>query len=136
AVVPPPDAHDQVQLRQTAVDGPAVTKPADTPAPEPAAYEYEAVVLPPPDVSTEDAVIAPAEADLWWLGVYKHRPDTNADQSDPIPVREPTDADRAAAAVTAVWLGGAALATVAPEPRADDEEQRPPPETDEDETDA
>ncbi|HEY1381768.1 MAG TPA: choice-of-anchor Q domain-containing protein [Gemmataceae bacterium] len=132
AVIPPPDTIDQVQLRQLTIDVAAATKTVEAAPPKPAEVQYEAVPLPPPAVEV-DPVVATAETHPWWLKSYEHRSEPAADDPIPIPAAEPTDADRAAAGVTAVWLGGAALAAVAPEPPADDEEQYPPPAEDEDE---
>ena len=124
ALIPPPDTFDRVQLREVtdnAVDVAAVTAP-----PEPASSE--AVLLPPPDVSDGDVVIATAETHPWWLKPYKQNAERPAtDESIQIPPRAEvaSTGDRAAAALTAVWIGGAALAAVT-EPPADEEEQWPP----------
>jgi predicted outer membrane repeat protein len=130
AIVPPPDLHDQIQLREATAEVAAQQKtlPADTP---PVAIDAPAA---PPVV---DAVVAPAEERPWWLAAAPHRTDPPSAQDAPIPVsteHEPTAGERAAAAVTAIWIGGATLAAVAPErTTADEPEPRPLPEEDDEE---
>ena len=122
-VQPPPDLSDQVQLRQTPPDVAADAKLVET-NPPPAVLD--ALAVPPP----KDAVVAPAEERPWWLAAAPPRAE---DAPITIPAEhEPTASERAGAAVTAVWLGGTALAAVIPEAPADedDEEEWSPPEPD------
>jgi hypothetical protein len=124
AIVPPPDLNDQVQLRETAVEAAAEARLAEAAPPQPAVLDALAVAPP------KDIVVAPAEERLWWLTAAPTRTDAPADdQPIPIPVeQQPTATDRAGAAVTAVWLGGSALAAALPEPVAEDnEDERPRP---------
>jgi hypothetical protein len=128
AIVPPPDLNDQVQLRETAIEAAQEARTVEA-APPPVAFD--ALSAPPP----KDVVVAPAENHPWWLTASPAKTDAAAnDQPIPIPLdHEPSTVDRAGAAVTAVWLGAHAIAMVTPEIPADedDEEQRPEPETDE-----
>jgi hypothetical protein len=84
----------------------------------------------------KDVVVAPAEQRPWWLAATPAKTDAAAnDQPIPIPAEhEPSTADRAGAAVTAIWIGGSALAAVLPEPTVEDDDRPDPPadETDED----
>ena len=124
AVVPPPDTIDQVQLREAVIEAAAIEKTVA--AAPPPAVAFDALSVPP----SKDAVIAPAESRPWWLAASPQRAEISAN-NDAIaipPERTPTTADRVAAGVTAVWIGGSALAAVIPEPPLDDdEEQWPPP---------
>ncbi len=125
AIVPPPDTLDQVQLREVTADVAAVQKMVPA-----APVAFDALAVPP----SKDVVVAPAESRPWWLTAAPLRADSpNGD--DLIPVEHvPTTSERAGVAVTAVWIGGHALAAVAPEPRLDDdEESTPQPEEQDDE---
>jgi hypothetical protein len=108
----------------------AAAKYADAAPPDPT--QHESVTVPPPAAPAEDVVIASAEERPWWLKPYEIRAEPQPTDAIPIPSAEPTEGDRAAAALTAVWLGGSALAAVAEPPSAvEDKEQWPPREPDE-----
>ena len=85
--------------------------------------------LPPPT----DIVVAPAETRPWWLAASPQRTDATAG-NEAIPVEHtPSTTDRIGAAVTAVWIGGSALAAVLPEPSVEDDyEDLPAAESDDD----
>jgi hypothetical protein len=79
-------------------------------------------------------VVASAEARPWWLAAAPQRAEITAgDDAIAIsPERQPTESERLSAAISAIWLGGHALALVAPEPpREEDEEWLPPSEASE-----
>jgi predicted outer membrane repeat protein len=118
AILPPPDTIDQIQLRSVHADVAALQKQVAAAPPAPVAFD--ALSVPP----AKDAIVAQAESRPWWLTAAPQRSEITAGD-EAIPV-EPTTADRAAAAVTAVWLGGSALAAVLPEPRLDDDEEKWP----------
>jgi hypothetical protein len=128
AILPPPDTIDQIQLRSVHADVAALQKQVAAAPPAPVAFD--ALSVPP----AKDAIVAQAESRPWWLTAAPQRTEITAGD-EAIPV-EPTTADRAAAAVTAVWLGGPALAAVLPEPRLDEDEEEwplPQPEEQDDE---
>lgn len=131
AVLPPPDAIDRVHLREVIVSEEAAAKYADAAPPEP--LQYEAVTAPPPAVAGDDVVIATAEERPWWLKPYEIRKEPSASDQIPIPSADPSESDRSAAAVAAVWLGGSTLAAVVEPPAAEeDEEEWPLPESEAD----
>jgi hypothetical protein len=127
AIVPPPDTIDQVQLRETAVQTVVEARQVEAAPPKPGVLD--ALATAPP----KDVVMAPAEQRPWWLTAAPVKTDAAAnDQPIPIPAEhQPSTADRAGAAVTAIWLGGSALAAVLPEPSVEDDDDRPSPPSDE-----
>lgn len=124
-VLPAADLNEQVQIREISVEVAGEAAHADAAPPLPA--DYQDVPLLQAATAT-DPLIAPSETHPWWLKAYEHRPETTAQQSDPIPLPpsdEPSEADRAAAIVGAVWLGGHALAISAPDREEEDDELPP-----------
>jgi hypothetical protein len=134
ALLPPPDPTILDVNARVAELNP--TPAAEAPAPPAEVTTYEPVALDPAEGARTEPVIAPAETHPWWLAAYEKSGAAPADdQPIPIPSAEPSEEDRVAAALTAVWLGGVALEVSAPEPPAEDEPPPRPAPDDEDETD-
>ena len=128
-ILPPTDLHNQIQLREVTADVAAKAVAAAPPVPA----SNDVVPLAPPALPAEEVVVAAAESHPWWLTAAPQRAEVSATE-DQIPVaHEPTTGERFGAAVTAVWIGGHALAAVAPErPLYEKEQWLPPPEDEQD----
>src|SRR5262249_20308547 len=133
ALLPPPDTFEQIHLRQAAETIQAVSTPADAAPPDPAARE--SAVLAPSEPAVDEVVIATAESHPRWLKPYEQKidqPTTVNDVQIPPRAAVPTTGEKTAVALTALWVGGSAIAAVT-EPPADEEEQWPPPRREPDE---
>jgi len=111
-----PDEQQAIPLSAQAAAPPAVDDGSLTTVPVVAAAECKAglgTTIP------AEPVIARAETHPWWLASYENTPKEPAAAAEPLP--EPTTADRAAALVTALWLGGLALRVSAPDPPTEEE---------------
>ncbi len=128
AVIFPVDQADLIALNLRHDPGAEVAGPsAEKNAPPTPAVARVAVVEP---------IVVPAQDSPWWLNPHD-RDRVVALGSEPIPQQlppQPSEADRAAALATALWMGGVALEISWPEPSAEEEEPpRGEPEADEDE---
>jgi len=85
--------------------------------------ETVAADIKPEAAASAEPVIAHAETHPWWLASYENTPKEPLAAAEPMP--EPTTADKAAALVTALWLGGVALRISAPDPPVEDEPPTP-----------
>jgi hypothetical protein len=118
----------------------AIPLPARVAAP-PAVVDSIAVPVTGPTVMTEP-VVAVAESHPWWLANCEKRPTENVpaetrsaeEQAVVEQPWEPSTADRVAALLTGLWLGGVALQVSAPERSTEEEKPAAPPKDKSDET--
>jgi predicted outer membrane repeat protein len=127
AMLPPPDLHTQIQLREVTADVAAKAVAAAPPVPA----SNDVVALAGPTLPAEEVVVATAESHPWWLTAAPVRAESSTGD-DAIPVEHvPTTGERITAGLTALWIGGHALSAVAPERRRDEKEDWLPPQPDE-----
>jgi hypothetical protein len=112
-----PDDNQVIPLPAQAAAPPVIddVAPANVPVVVPAECQFE--VKP----ASAEPVVARAETHPWWLESDRNGPQEVSAETP----HEPTTADKAAALVTALWLGGLALKVSAPDPEVEEEPPQP-----------
>jgi PKD domain/Chlamydia polymorphic membrane protein (Chlamydia_PMP) repeat len=120
ALLPPPQI-DELETWQIKLDSPAPELREDAPieiAPKATAAAVPPVPLDEPDSLVLDAANAVAQRKPWWLAEAAPAAPAPSSAEDPVAgpqvTSEPTEDQRAMAALAGIWIGGHALAMTAP----------------------